>query len=317
MTKKSATIVFFGSGPVAAKSLEFLAKHFDIEAVITKPRPTHHRSEFPMLELSNRLKLTVFTVTNKVSLDELIDKDKLTSRLAVLVDFGIIVSQKVIDYFPFGIINSHFSLLPEWRGADPITFSVLSGQRRSGISLMLLTEPLDEGPLLAQTPYDMPADITTPQLTENLIDINNRSLLTIIPLWLKGEIEAMPQSAVSIADNKEPSYSRKLTKQDGNLDWQKPARQLEREIRAFAEWPKSRTMLAGKEVIITGAHAETKTIIGGAPPGKTIVTKNELCVTTAEGSLCIDRLKPAGKPEMTAEAFLAGYGDKIGRTANS
>ena len=146
---KSQKLVFFGSGPVAASALRLLVKGFDIEAIITKPRPAHHRGEVPILAAAQELSLPIFTAANKQELDELFSTNPVSSRLAVLIDFGIIVSQKIIDYFPLGIINSHFSLLPQWRGADPITFAILSGQARTGVSLMLLVEAMDEGPLLA------------------------------------------------------------------------------------------------------------------------------------------------------------------------
>ena len=305
MKKISETIVFFGSGPVAVESLEFLARHFTIEAIVTKPRPAHHKGDVPVLDIAEKLGLPVRTVTDKRSLDVLFDMKPFASRLGVIVDFGIIVSQKIIDYFPHGIINSHFSLLPEWRGADPITFAVLSGQKRTGVSLMLLAAALDEGLLLAQTPYDLPADITTPALTNALIEISNESLRTIIPLWLMGEIEAAAQELVTMAGSTEPSYSRRLTKEDGILDWQKPAEQLEREVRAYYGWPKSHTELAGKEIVVTKAHVVKMDCI----PGQIIIRGRSLSIGTKHNALGIDLLVPAGKKEMTATAFLAGYGN--------
>src|SRR2546430_10003404 len=116
MTKMSETVVFFGSGPVAAESLRRLAKHVSIEAVITKPRPAHHHGPVPVLEISEKLGLPVHTAENRRQLNELFVGAAFSSRVGVLIDFGIIVSQQVINYFPLGIINSHFSVLPEWRG---------------------------------------------------------------------------------------------------------------------------------------------------------------------------------------------------------
>jgi len=303
MKKTSNTIVFFGSGPVAAESLRLLAEYNEIEAVITKPRPAHHKGSVPVLELAEKLGLPVFTATNKRSLDELFAAKPVTSKLAILIDFGIIVSQKVIDYFPLGIINSHFSLLPEWRGADPITFSILSGQKQTGISLMMLVAGMDEGPLLAQTPYDLPDDITTPKLTEDLIELSDKTLQQIIPLWFEGQITSMPQERVSIARSDEASYSRKLSKADSDLDWEKPAELLEREIRAFTEWPKSRTTLGKLELVITKAHVIDKK---GEPGTRAIIDKLPV-IFCHDGALAIDKLKPVGKKEMTGEAFIAGY----------
>ncbi|MCA9342954.1 hypothetical protein KC950_03020, partial [Candidatus Saccharibacteria bacterium] len=170
MKKTSKTVVFFGSGPVAAKSLGFLAKNFDVEAVITKPRPPHHRGSVPVLELAEQLKIKTYTVKNKQELDKLLYSTTFRSKVGVLIDFAIIVTKKSIDAFPLGIVNSHFSLLPEWRGPDPITYSILSGQEYSGTSLMLLAPGVDEGPLLAQSKLEISQTMTTPELTEQLID---------------------------------------------------------------------------------------------------------------------------------------------------
>src|SRR4051812_14202772 len=133
------SIVFFGSGPVAAKSLELLAEYCNVEAVITKPQPEHHKEPFPVLTLAKKRDFKVFTPVGKKELSDLFETKPVTSQLGIVIDYGFIINQDVIDYFPLGIINSHFSLLPEWRGADPITFAILSGQKETGVSLMLIT----------------------------------------------------------------------------------------------------------------------------------------------------------------------------------
>ncbi len=297
MKKTSSTIIFFGSGPVAARSLELLHRDFPIEAVVTKPRPPHHKGAVPVLDVAKKLNIPIFTAISRKELDALFDKEKFKSKLGILIDFGIIVSQKVIDYFPLGIINSHFSLLPAWRGADPITFSILNGDKRTGVSLMLLVSAMDEGPLLAQAPYELPADITTPQLTDELIDVSHQALREIVPLYVAGKVTPVPQT------NHGVSYSRRLTKVDGLLDWNKPAIVLEREIRAFTGWPKSRTTFGGLEVIITQAHVDPTQ---GRSGSRTIIDKKP-AVRCGEQTLVLDLIKPAGRKEMTSEAFLAGY----------
>lgn len=311
MSKPKESIIFFGSGPVAARSLSLLAQDFEIEVVITKPKPSHHRGEFPALLAASELDLPILTPANKQELSDLFAGPPLKSRLGVVIDYGIIIPQAVIDFFPLGIVNSHFSLLPEWRGADPISFAILSGQKRTGVSLMLITAGLDEGPLLAQAPYDIPPRSTTPELTEALIDLSHQCLRQILPEYMEGALVPAPQQAVTIAETMEPTYSRKLTKEDGVIDWRKPADQIEREIRAFIEWPKSRTTIGGKEVIITRARAEQRTISDekGAETGNIAVTADkELAVQAGDGLLIIERLKPAGKREMSAREFIAGYG---------
>ncbi len=302
-------IVFFGTGPVAARSLKLLAENFRVEAVITKPRPEHHHSSTPVLELAEELDLPIVFASNKNEVTERTAAAKFKSRLAVLIDFGIIVEQLTIDLFPLGIVNSHFSLLPQWRGADPITFALLSGQPKTGVSLMLLTAGMDEGPLIAVGEIDLTPDIDATELTARLIGLSDKLLTDMLPRYVSGEIIGATQEkvAATVGYSAEPSYSRKLTKEDGILDWNKPAVQLEREVRAYAEWPKSRCVLAGHAVIITQARAED----GEGTPGSVWHSGKAFGIYTAKGVLMIDKLKPAGKGEMTAAAFLNGYGKDL------
>jgi methionyl-tRNA formyltransferase len=304
MKKISEPIVFFGSGPVAAESLRLLAQVFTIQAVITKPRPAHHHGPVPVLELAETLQLQAHTVTNKKDLNALIATDPFPQiRLAVLIDFGIIVSQKIIDYFPLGIINSHFSILPEWRGADPITFAILSGQKTTGVSLMMLVEAMDEGPLVAYGEQPMNAfttPVTAPMLTDKLIQLSHTLLLNSLPRVLSGESKGGTSQDIT---GREASYSRKLTKKDGSLDWHKPAVMLEREIRAFIEWPKSRAQFSNIDAIITKSHVIDVT----GTAGTIAIINKQPVVYCGEQALAIDMLKPAGKKEMTGGAFLAGY----------
>jgi methionyl-tRNA formyltransferase len=308
------SIVFFGSGPVAATSLRLLRASFTIEAVITKPRPEHHKGVVPVLALCEELSMAVFTPASKNELSALFARQRFHSPVGVVIDYGIIITQDVIDTFPYGIVNSHFSLLPQWRGADPITFAILSGQKQTGVSLMLINDKMDEGPLLAQAPYDLPTDITTPELTEDLIDLSDAMLKEIMPKYLSDQIQPQPQLQASIASSKEPTYSRKLTKNDGVIDWTKSAEQIEREIRAFIEWPKSHATLGNIEIIITKAHS----VPGDSVPGavEVIADMGVLIIYTGSGYLCIDTLKPAGKKEMTASEFIRGYGSRIGTEAS-
>jgi methionyl-tRNA formyltransferase len=303
MKKTSEPIVFFGSGPVAAESLRLLLEHQEVEAVITKPRPPHHRGPVPVLELAEELNLPIYTVENRKDLNLLFEEARFESRLGILIDFGIIISQDVINYFPMGIINSHFSVLPQWRGADPITFSILSGQEHTGVSIMLLTAGMDEGPLLGYGEYDLPADVTTPGLTEDLISLSDALLQHDVPRYMAGESHGVPQDITG----REVSYSRKLTKEDGILDFSKPATVLEREIRAFIEWPKSRATLGDIDVVVTKTHV----IQESGKPGTVAIINKQPVVYCGENALALDTLKPAGKKEMTGQAFLAGYKSHI------
>ena len=291
------TVVFFGSGPVAAKSLGFATEHFQIEAVVTKATPAHHKEPAPVEIVANKLGLPLLFANNKSELDLLILKERFKSSFGIIVDYGVIVSQATIDAFDKGIINSHFSLLPRWRGADPISFAILAGDKKTGVSLMLIEPTLDTGKIVVQRNLVIEPHDTTPVLTDKLIALSNEMLARHIPLYLSGDLKPRSQPHPERA-----TYSRKLTKADGTIDWQKPASQIEREIRAFQGWPKSRTVLLNKELIITTAHVSDEQ---GAP-GKVVVQDKRLLVYCGDGALIIDRLKPAGKAEMAVEAFLLG-----------
>ena len=243
--RASSTIVFFGSGPVAAATLSgLLQAGFVFEAIITKPRPAGHRGSVPVIEFAEQHSLKILTPQDGRELSQLFASTKFASTTGLVVDYGIIISKSVIDSFPLGILNSHFSLLPQWRGADPITFSVLSGQNKTGVSLMLINEKLDEGQLIAQEELGIATDITTPELTDQLVGLSNKMIEEYLPAYLRGEIRPYSQPS------QEPTYSRKLEKSDSILDVGKPAAQLEREVRAFAGWPKSRLELFSHQVIV-------------------------------------------------------------------
>ncbi|HUD06970.1 MAG TPA: methionyl-tRNA formyltransferase [Candidatus Saccharimonadales bacterium] len=298
MKKISSRIVFFGSGYVAAEALSLIASEFDVEAVITKPKPTDHRGSMPVLDVVNDLGLNFYEVANKQELSQLVEKIKPTSRIGVLIDFGIIINEDVINYFPLGIVNSHFSLLPGWRGPDPITWAILSGQEFTGVSLMLLSKGIDEGPIIAQQKISISKLDNTETLTDKLIRLSQSMLVKNLPKYIAGDIKPQTQSTKS-----EVTYSRKISKEDGVIDWHKSAEQLEREIRAFADWPKSHTELFGKPVILTSAAVSDLSL----KPGEIVVDNHQIFVGTSIGSLIVKNIKPIGKLEMSSTAFLAGY----------
>lgn len=284
------SIIFFGSGPVACDSLKTLVNHFNIEAVITKSVPPHHKGIAPVQEFAQESGLNIIFANNKLELDDIFSEKQFSSCLGVVVDYGVIMSEKVISSFELGIINSHFSLLPEWRGADPITYSILSGQNKTGVSLMLIEPTLDTGKLLTQKSLKIENDDTTPSLTAKLIDLSNKLLIEYLPKYINKELKPHAQPHPDRA-----TYSRKITKTDGLIDWSKSAYQIEREIRAYYGWPKSYTKLFNHDIIITKAHIEKSQI-------------TDLDIKCGDNNyLSIDELiAPSGR-KMSARDFLNGY----------
>lgn len=297
MSKAKPKIVFFGSGPVAAESLKRLTKYVDIEAIVTKPATVKEMAAIAK-------GICVHSANTKAELDRLMRVSEFESELAILIDFGIIVSRYVLDSFKYGIINSHFSLLPQLRGADPISFSILSGQKKTGVSLMVVDIGMDTGKIITQKSLMVADDETAPSLTEKLLTLSDDLLKVYIPRYIVGDVSARSQPHPDRA-----TYSRKLTKEDGILDFAKPAHILEREVRAYIEWPKSRTEIAGKDVVIMESSVNMD--IHEKPGAIYKTSDKKIIVATAEGALVITQLKPAGKNAMTSEAFLAGYGSTI------
>lgn len=302
MNTLSSTVIFFGNGPVAAECLQGFIDSFGVEsleAVVTKARPVHHKDPAPVEELAKEHNLQLWFANNKAELDELIHDQKPISTVGLVIDYGVIIGKQTIDYFEKGIINSHFSLLPEWRGADPITYSILSGQEKTGVSIMLIDEGLDTGPLLARADYDLSGNETSQELTNGLVELSCWSIERILPLWLSADTVPMEQPDTPI------TFSRKLTKQDGVLVFTKTATELEREVRAFSGWPKSRTTIAGVDCVVTQAQVNTIAL----KPGQVMVTESKTIVIGCKiGSLEILELQPAGKNKMLTSAFLNGYG---------
>lgn len=219
----------------------------------------------------------------------------------ILVAYGRIVPQSVIDVFPCGIINIHPSLLPLHRGPVPVESVILNGESETGVSIMALAKAMDAGPVYRQVRLPLRGDETKLALTAQLLEMGRDALLGCLPGILDGTLQPQPQ------DDAAATYDGLLGPQDGILDPAKPAVRLEREVRAYLEWPRSRTVLGGKDVIVTAAHAAPAGEADGREAGSVFATADKrIALVTADGVLIIDRLRPAGKSEMDAGAFLAG-----------
>jgi methionyl-tRNA formyltransferase len=285
------SIVFFGTGPVSYGTLLGISDAFAIEAVITKPIAISHGKpiDHPVHAWATENNVPVHTPANKRELTELIEAQPFESQVGLVVDYGIIIAEAVIDSFPLGIVNSHFSVLPKYRGADPITPIILEGRDVTGVTLMLIVPELDAGPVLAIETINVPGDITITGLTTKLIELSNKVIQSKLPEYINGSIKPKEQEPTI-----EPTYTKKLQKADGIIDWSKSAVQIEREIRGYLGWPGSRTTLHDRDVIITKAHV--------AMP-----EAGDLAHQCGDGAyLIIDRLKPAGKNEMAAADFQRG-----------
>lgn len=219
------------------------------------------------------------------------------AEIGVLVAYGKIVPQDVIDVFPNGIINIHPSLLPKHRGPTPIESAILNGDTETGVSLMRLSSKMDAGPVYVQQAVQLTGAETKRELADQLIAVGKDMLLLHLPTILDGSFKPQPQ------DEDKATYDKLLDKSDGMLDFQKPAIKLERAVRAHAGWPRSRANIGLSEVIVTKAHV----VATDGVAGTLWFGDKQIGIFGSKGLLIIDRLIPSGKKEMDGNAFLAGY----------
>lgn len=293
--------VFFGSGPVAARSLQLLLKWHPVSAVITKHTPPHHKEKAPVESIAQQQQLPLLYADSKKELDTL---DLPVTDYGIVIDYGVIIGSHTISHFPLGIINSHFSVLPEWRGADPITYALLSGQQQTGVSIMRIDEGLDTGPLLATTNVDIAEIDTNQSLTEKLITASDALLKNTLPAYANGTMAVFEQPR-AIA-----TYSQKLTKTSGFIEAERTATELARQVRAFSGWPGSRLLY--KDIWLTITIAEPAIV--HVRKGELASHNKSLYYGCADGSLRIQELQPAGKNKMSAAAFINGYAQKLSLT---
>jgi methionyl-tRNA formyltransferase len=278
-----------------------LENGYDIKAVVVHNEPTVSRKQ----RTQEVVTLAEHNHIPVLAPDKLRDiEDELKSYQAtvgVLAAFGKIVPQSIINIFPAGIVNIHPSLLPLHRGPTPLESVMLDGSPKTGVSLMQLVKEMDAGPVYAYSEYELTGTESKQELANDLGSLGASMLTTLLPRIITGEVAGMPQ------EESKATYDKLIAKEAGILDWRKPAERLEREIRAYAEWPKCRTILGEHAVIVTQAHPEN----GTGNPGQIWRHERQLGVHCVDGILVLDRLKPAGKGEMTAEAFLNGYGKDL------
>lgn len=225
------------------------------------------------------------------------------SKLAVLTAYGGIIPPSVLEQFPDGIINVHPSLLPLYRGSSPIEQAILDGISKTGVTIMRLGEELDEGPIYKQKSLLLSGNETKSELALTLQKMGAEQLVSVLPDIARGRLLPRAQPHPDRA-----TYTPRISKSAGKLDWSKPAHRLEREIRAFAGWPGSTARLGEVEVIITKSHVLPE----NGPVGKLRIESSfGFCIYCAKEALCIDKLKPVGKNEMSVSEFLAGYRNKL------
>lgn len=232
---------------------------------------------------------------------------------AVVVAYGLILPQQILEAPKYGCLNVHASLLPRWRGAAPIQRAILAGDSESGVSIMQMDTGLDTGPVLATERTEITPDTDAGQLHDTLAEMGARLIAPTLEKLAAGEVSPEPQP------EKGATYARKLSKDDRKLDWSRPAIELERLIRAFAPAPGAVAKLPpakDAESNDDGSRPEGETlkvlrarIAGAAPTGTTpgtVMNAQDFTVATGLGCLELRQVQRGGKNPMAAEEFLRG-----------
>jgi len=305
-------IVFCGTPAFAVPSLQRLIAEpdFEIAGVVTQPdRPRGRRQELhgsPVKDAAVAAGIPVYQ-PEKIKSDEAYDYFKgLAPNAVVIIAYGQIISQRLIEIPRLGWINLHASLLPKYRGAAPINWAIVNGEKLTGLTTMLIDAGLDTGPMLLKYQTGIGADETAPELTAQLADAGAPLIVETLRKLDRGEIASAPQ------DNSQATFAPILKKDDGRIDWWLSAFKIYNRIRGLQPWPGAFTTFRGKNCQIWGKPL--KPIAAGGTPGVILPTKEDglLVICGAGTVLHVEHLQLEGRKRVTDGEFMIGARIKPG-----
>ena len=315
----TARIVFMGSPDFALPTLRrLLDSAHEVVAIYTQPdRPagrgrTLHAPPAKKLALAHGVPvLQPARVSAPEHVEELAG---LAPDLIVIAAYGQILKQPVLDTPRRGVINVHASLLPRHRGAAPVAAAIVADDEETGVSVMRTELALDAGPVLAQRRVPISPQDTSGTLADNLAQEGADLLMEVLPGWLDGSLVPTPQDA------SKATYAPTLRKENGRVDWQLPAEDVWRQVRAFTPWPGAFTHLAGQPLRLletwplpASDEAQPAGTVVPLPAGAPIPSPAGFAVVTGQGLLAILRLQLAGRRALPAADFLRGQRHLMGK----
>lgn len=303
-------IVFMGTPDFAVGALEALVEAgHEVVAVVTQPdKPKGRGKEMqktPVKECALKYNIEVFQPV-KIKTPEAVEVLRgYGADLFVVAAFGQILSKEILDMPKFGCVNIHASLLPKYRGAAPIQWAILDGEKETGVTIMQMNEGLDTGDMLTKVIVPIENTDTGESLFDKLAEAGAKLLVETIPQIEAGTVLPQPQ------DDSLSTYAKMIKKEMGLIDWKKEAVVLERLVRGMNSWPSAYTHFNGKTLKIWEASIEnTKT---DKAPGTVVeVTKNSIKVQTGQDLLVLKQIQLEGKKRMDVAAFLLGYKVEVG-----
>lgn len=304
-------IIFFATPKIALKSLDYLVKSDKVEvlAVVTQPdKPSGRGRKIlppPIKEYAQEHKIQVFqpcSIKKEIEIQKKLKK--LSPDFFVTFAFGQILSKEVLQIPKYATINLHASLLPMYRGANPIQWALINGDKKTGICTMITEEGLDCGAICLKDEIEITENMNYAELFE-LISQKSPELIETTLLNIKsGALNPTEQCCENI------TYAHKIKKEDSKIDWSKSARQIHNFVRGLYKHPSAHTTLKGKNIKIM----ETEVIEGSGPTAGeiTAVNKKGVFVSTKENILLIKTVKPEGKSEMSAKDWANGIKNLTG-----
>ncbi len=309
-------VVFFGTPEFSIPFFEALTRdeRLDVVAVVSQPdRPSgrgHQIDPTPIKSSATLHTITVLQFTTLKSESAQQELSALNADLFVVVAYGKIIPKAVLDLPSRGCINVHPSLLPKYRGPSPMPWAIKEGDSTTGITIMLLDEGMDTGPLLSQVTISIDADETLETLMQKVQQQGAPLLVETIHRYLEGSVTPIVQ------DNTKATITTLLEREDGHINWTRSIVEIERLVRAFQPWPGTWSVWKrdGQEIRIKIFRVQESDFCADVPPGTLKVKDHRLFVDGLDGTLEIINLQPEGKSAMTASAFLLGYSDIDGVT---
>jgi len=296
-------LVFFGTSEFAIPCLRSIirSRHNLLFAVTRPPRPAGRGKRLTQPPVSAYLADSHPYID--VHQPEKLDGDFISflrnraPHLMVTAAYGAWLPGELLSAPPLGVVNVHPSLLPVYRGAAPVTRAILDGRGETGVSFMLTDEGWDTGPLIEVFSCGIRDDDTSGTLEERLARLAGEKVVQVLEDYGAGLLEPVPQSGKAL-------YADKVSTMETWMDWNRPASELERMVRAFQPSPGARTTLRGRLIKILAAEVAGT---AGIPPGELVAGRDGLTVGCGDGSLRVLRLQPSSRRAMTAQEFLRGF----------
>lgn len=296
----SLRLVYMGSPEFSVPTLARLVKagHHVVSVYSQPPRPAgrgHRERPSPVHAFAETHGLEVRTPKSLKSKEEQQAFANLNADAAVVAAYGLILPKTILDAPRLGCLNVHASLLPRWRGAAPIQRAILAGDTETGVTIMEVDKGLDTGPMLLAGRVPITGETTAQDLHDTLADMGAELMAAALEGLAKGTLVPRPQPETGA------TYARKLERDEGRLDWDLPAEQLDRMVRALNPWPGVWLEYRGERIKVLAAVVET----AEGPPGTVI--DDRMSVACGSGALRPLRVQRPGKGAVDTEAFLRGY----------